>query len=50
MVVTEETKLPVWEIMNAMRAALEEVREERGVSEEVTELVANTFEKYIFGE
>lgn len=48
--VTEETKLPVWEVMNAMRAALEEVREEHGVDERVLEIVADTFEKYIFGE
>lgn len=49
-IVTEETKLPVWEIMNAMRSALEEVREEHGVDERVLEIVADTFEKYIFGE
>ena len=48
--VTEETKLPVWEVMNAMRAALEECREEHGVSEDVCEVVVEVFEKYIFGE
>jgi len=48
--VTEETKIAVWEVMNVMRAALEECREERGVSEDMCEVVAEVFEKYIFGE
>jgi len=48
--VTEETKLPVWEVMNVLRSSLEEVREEHGVDENVLELIAEVFEKYIYGE
>ena len=50
MVVNEDTKIPVWEAMNAVRSALDEVREEHDVSDVLIELVDSTISKYLLGE
>lgn len=45
----EETKLPIWEFMNAVRAAIEEVEEEHGGDVRTLRLVEEIIEDYIFG-